>query len=79
MKVLQKQRLTIQKGKIQGIIDIEGPRPVNDNVADELLTQAEQFNPKGIEGIRTIELWKEVAKSETIQKGVIEEHKSKSK
>lgn len=60
MKTLQKIRLTVSKGKIQEQVKIGGPRPVNDNVADNLLIQAEQFSPKKIEGLQFISIWEEV-------------------
>lgn len=60
MKKLKKVSLTVRKGKIENKEVGERIYSVADNVADNLLIQANQFNAKNFPGLAKVEIWEEV-------------------
>jgi hypothetical protein len=58
----------VEKGKITDRMNKDNPKRVNDNVADKLLIQAEQFNPKSVAGISHVDIWEEVKEEKKAEK-----------
>ncbi|TDQ27635.1 hypothetical protein [Tenacibaculum caenipelagi] len=68
MKTIQKIKITVRNGKEEKRETIGNPRPVVDNVAEELISKGEKATSeeelKKIKGLRILDIWEESEKEE---------------